>query len=83
VAGAGAKDMGRPGGLGFGHHVETDDQAFKLGLRRRVATHDQRIMARDDVLRARRTKARERVSLALSADGSRYDNVALLAHGAQ
>jgi hypothetical protein len=68
--GAGAKDMGRLGGLGFRHHVEADDEAFKLGLRRRVAAHDQRIVAGDDVPRARRTKARERVSLALSADES-------------
>ena len=55
--GAGAKDMGRPGGLGLRHHVEADDEAFKLGLRRRVAAHDQRIMAGDDVLRARRLGA--------------------------
>jgi hypothetical protein len=55
--GAGAKDMDRPGGLGFRHNVEADDEAFKLGLRRRVAAHDQRIMAGDDVLRARRLGA--------------------------
>ena len=55
--GAGARDMGRPGGLGLRHNVETGDQAFELGLRRRVAAHDQRIMAGDDVLRARRLGA--------------------------
>ena len=55
--GAEAKDMGRRGGLGFRHHVEADDQAFELGLGRRVAAHHQRIMARDDVLRARRLGA--------------------------
>ena len=44
--GAGAKDMGGPGGLGFRHNLETDDQAFELGLRRRVAAHDQRINGR-------------------------------------
>jgi hypothetical protein len=75
--------MDRPGGLGLRHHVEADDQAFELGLRRRVAAHDQRIMAGDDVLRARRTKARERVASPFRQTRVRYDNVALLAQGAQ
>ena len=67
---AGAKDMCRPAGLRLRHDVEADDEAFERGAGRRVAAHDQRIVAGDDVLRARRTKARERVSLALSADES-------------
>jgi hypothetical protein len=55
--GAGAKDMGRRGGLELRYHVEADDEAFELRLRRRVAAHDQRIVAGDDVLRARRLGA--------------------------
>src|SRR5207249_2351558 len=54
--------------LALRHHIQADDDAFELWLRRGVLPHHQRVMARDDVMRARSMRAQRVVGFEHVAD---------------